>query len=357
MADHPTRADIDLLDGGFYVDDPHADVRVDARQRAGVLRRAAHGVWGFASLRRGARRVEGPEDVLERGRHPARQRADPDDDRHGRSRALEAAQARQPRLHARAACATASRRSATSRRDHRHGVRAGECDFVRDIAAPLPMIMIGDMLGVAPEDRDDLLRWSDDMVSAQSGSATEEQYVAAMNAMTEYTEFCTHAVAQRQANPTDDLMSVLVHAEVDGDRLDARRRAARVAAHPHRRRRDDAPRHQRRHGAAAAAPRPARSCCSDDPDEDPGRGRGDAALGEPDQEHVPHGHARHRVHGPAAARRARSACCSTSRRTATRPSSTTRTASTSSASRTSTSRSASARTSASARRSPGSSSA
>ena len=43
----------------------------------------------------------------------------------------------------------------------------GECDFVRDIAAPLPMIMIGDALGVAPEDRDDLLRWSDDMVSSR----------------------------------------------------------------------------------------------------------------------------------------------------------------------------------------------
>ena len=42
----------------------------------------------------------------------------------------------------------------------------GECDFVNDIAAPLPMILIGDMLGVAPEDRADLLRWSDDMVSA-----------------------------------------------------------------------------------------------------------------------------------------------------------------------------------------------
>ena len=51
----------------------------------------------------------------------------------------------------------------------------GECDFVSDIAAPLPMILIGDMLGVAPEDRGDLLRWSDDMVSSQSGSATEEQ--------------------------------------------------------------------------------------------------------------------------------------------------------------------------------------
>ena len=57
------------------------------------------------------------------------------------------------------------------------------------------------------------------MVSAQSGNATEEQWLKAMQAMEGYTEFCTHAVAQRQAQPTDDLMSVLVHAEVDGDRL------------------------------------------------------------------------------------------------------------------------------------------
>src|ERR1700730_9692259 len=41
---------------------------------------------------------------------------------------------------------------------------AGRCDFVKDIAAPLPLIAIGDLLGVAPEDRDDLLRWSDDML-------------------------------------------------------------------------------------------------------------------------------------------------------------------------------------------------
>src|SRR5579859_7357450 len=40
----------------------------------------------------------------------------------------------------------------------------GSCDFVDELAAPLPIIMIGDMLGVAPEDRDDLLRWSDDML-------------------------------------------------------------------------------------------------------------------------------------------------------------------------------------------------
>jgi cytochrome P450 family 142 subfamily A polypeptide 1 len=81
------------------------------------------------------------------------------------------------------------------------------------------MVLIGDMLGVAPEDRDDLLRWSDDMVSSQSGNATEEMFLSAMHAMEEYTEFCTHAVAQRREQPTDDLMSILVHAEVDGDRL------------------------------------------------------------------------------------------------------------------------------------------
>ena len=99
-------------------------------------------------------------------------------------------------------------------------IEKGECDFVRDIAMPLPMVMIGDMLGVEREDRDDLLRWSDDMLKAQSGSATEELFTEAATA---YVEACTHLAAvieNRKAKPTDDLVSLLVHAEVDGDRLD-----------------------------------------------------------------------------------------------------------------------------------------
>ena len=192
---------------------------------------------------------------------------DPDDDRHGRPRALEAPQARQQGLHAAAGCATASRRSATrATRSSTRCASGASATSSRDIAAPLPMILIGDMLGVAPEDRDDLLRWSDDMVSAQSGSATEEQCIAGdgRDGRVHRRSARTRSRNARR-NPTDDLMSVLVHAEVDGDRLDARRRAARVAAHPRRRRRDDPPRDQRRHGAAAAAPRPAASCCIDDP--------------------------------------------------------------------------------------------
>ena len=156
---------------------------MDARQRTRVLRRRAQRV-GARELRGRARRVEGSVDVLERRRHPPRHRADPDDDRHGRSRALEAAQAREPRLHAR----RVRDREQDYIRDKCDAIidrvcEQGECDFVRDVAAPLPMVLIGDMLGVAPEDRDDLLRWSDDMVSAQSGSATEEQFLGAMNAM------------------------------------------------------------------------------------------------------------------------------------------------------------------------------
>src|SRR5690606_12621979 len=45
----------------------------------------------------------------------------------------------------------------------------GECDFVADIAAQLPLIVIGDALGFAPEDRPLLLKWSDDMVRALTG--------------------------------------------------------------------------------------------------------------------------------------------------------------------------------------------
>ena len=42
----------------------------------------------------------------------------------------------------------------------------GECDFVWDVAAPLPLLLIADMLGFEASAYDDLLRWSDDMIRA-----------------------------------------------------------------------------------------------------------------------------------------------------------------------------------------------
>ena len=50
----------------------------------------------------------------------------------------------------------------------------GECDFVWDLAAPLPMAVIGDMLGVRPEDREMFLKWSDDLVGTLSSTAAKK---------------------------------------------------------------------------------------------------------------------------------------------------------------------------------------
>jgi cytochrome P450 family 142 subfamily A polypeptide 1 len=96
----------------------------------------------------------------------------------------------------------------------------GSCDFVADVAAPLPIIVIGDMLGVAPTDRDDLLRWSDDMLKAL-GSPDPSLLDGAATAFIEYTEYI-HPVFEdrRSRGSADDLVGVLCHAEIDGDSLD-----------------------------------------------------------------------------------------------------------------------------------------
>ncbi len=95
----------------------------------------------------------------------------------------------------------------------------GECDLVRDIAAPLPMAVIGDMLGVRPDEREIFLKWSDDLVSGLSSSMSETDLQVTMNAFSAYNDYTRSKIEQRRAEPTDDLISVLVHAEVDGERL------------------------------------------------------------------------------------------------------------------------------------------
>jgi cytochrome P450 family 142 subfamily A polypeptide 1 len=96
----------------------------------------------------------------------------------------------------------------------------GSCDFVRDIAAPLPLNIIGDMLGVAKESRPDLLRWSELMLSTQ-GNPDEAAAESASQAFAEYLAYMEPVLAERErTGADDDLVGVLVHAEIDGDRLD-----------------------------------------------------------------------------------------------------------------------------------------
>ena len=92
---------------------------------------------------------------------------------------------------------------------------------MHDVAAPLPMIVIGDMLGVEPEDRDRLLRWSDDLIEGTSATRDAARCATrAARAFGEYAAYHREVVADRRARPRDDLMSMLVHAEIDGERLD-----------------------------------------------------------------------------------------------------------------------------------------
>jgi len=96
----------------------------------------------------------------------------------------------------------------------------GECEFVREIAAPLPMIVIGDLLGVAPEDHDMLLRWSDELIAATNGTASVDVMTRAARSAGEYAQYALRVIADRRSKPPqDDLMSVLVHAEIDGGGL------------------------------------------------------------------------------------------------------------------------------------------
>jgi cytochrome P450 family 142 subfamily A polypeptide 1 len=218
MPNHRQRDDIDLVEGSFYVDDPR-EKYAWMRANAPVYFDAKNGVWGIATYDALLAAEKDPKTFSNAGGirpevGPIPMMIDMDDPEHWKRRKLvnkgfTPRRVRDSEAEIRATCDEIIDRVC----------ERGECDFVKDIAAPLPMILIGDMLGVAPEDRDDLLRWSDDLVGALSGSATEEQLMRSADAMVGYTEFCSHAVAQRQETPTDDLMSVLVHAEVDGDRL------------------------------------------------------------------------------------------------------------------------------------------
>jgi cholest-4-en-3-one 26-monooxygenase len=97
----------------------------------------------------------------------------------------------------------------------------GACDFVWDIAAPLPLLLIADMLGFPPESYDDLLRWSDDLIRATTADPPPDVALAAMEASLGFREFQLDVIADRRAKPPqDDLVSILCYADIDGERLD-----------------------------------------------------------------------------------------------------------------------------------------
>jgi cytochrome P450 family 142 subfamily A polypeptide 1 len=91
-------------------------------------------------------------------------------------------------------------------------------DLVTDVAAWIPLIVIGDAMGMDPKDHDDLLTWSDDLMRAL-GSQDAELLQKQADAFTGWQTFITGVIADRRAKKQDDVISALVHAEVDGEPL------------------------------------------------------------------------------------------------------------------------------------------
>ena len=96
--------------------------------------------------------------------------------------------------------------------------RKGECDFVASIASELPLLVIAELVGCPREDRAKLFDWSNQMIGFEDPEFANE--AGATDAMTEMFEYAGHLAAKRRSDPRDDLTSVLVNAEVDGERLD-----------------------------------------------------------------------------------------------------------------------------------------
>lgn len=94
-------------------------------------------------------------------------------------------------------------------------IERGECDFVKDIAVELPLRVIADMLGVPQGDRRQLFEWTNQLSKA---AATADSTLG-LGALMEIGGYLTSITAERKANPGDDLISRMIAAEVDGERL------------------------------------------------------------------------------------------------------------------------------------------
>jgi cholest-4-en-3-one 26-monooxygenase len=97
-------------------------------------------------------------------------------------------------------------------------IERGECDFVVDVAAELPLQVIAEMMGVPPEDRHKVFEWSNRMIGSDDPEYAVSQ-ADYMSAAMEMFQYANDLAARKRANPTDDIVSVLLNAEVEGERL------------------------------------------------------------------------------------------------------------------------------------------
>jgi cytochrome P450 len=91
-----------------------------------------------------------------------------------------------------------------------------EIDFIEHVAVPLPMLVIAEILGVPPDRLHDFRRWSDALIEAGGGGLGPEN----VGTIAEFFAFLGDHVQSLRRAPKEDVLSQLLNATVDGDRLE-----------------------------------------------------------------------------------------------------------------------------------------
>ncbi len=99
-------------------------------------------------------------------------------------------------------------------------VERGECDLVRDFTIPLPVIVIAQLLGIEEDRFEDFKRWSDSLIALPT--ARDEERQRHLGEIIQLAQYFLAMADKRRTEPADDLISVLVEAEREADRISTR---------------------------------------------------------------------------------------------------------------------------------------
>ncbi|MGW4565937.1 cytochrome P450 [Streptomyces sp. NPDC004561] len=98
-------------------------------------------------------------------------------------------------------------------------VRSGGGDLLTDVAEPLPVAVIAEMLGIPEADRGLLRPWSADICGMYELNPSQETAARAVRASVEFSDYLLDLIAARRKEPGEDLVSALIAAHEEGDRL------------------------------------------------------------------------------------------------------------------------------------------
>jgi cytochrome P450 len=95
----------------------------------------------------------------------------------------------------------------------------GEMELMADFAYPLPIVVIAEMLGIPSEDQDRFKGWAGELALTLEPVIAPDVRERAESALDAFTEYLEPLFEERRRDPSDDLLTALVEAEDEGDRL------------------------------------------------------------------------------------------------------------------------------------------